>query len=40
MYTGYTVRLNNVIRSKNRDEIFKLDDINAFYLRSGLKFKI
>ena len=40
MYTGYTLRLNNVIRSKNRDEIFKLDDINAFYLRSGLKFKI
>lgn len=40
LYTGYTVRLNNVIRSNNRDEIFKLDDINAFYLRSGLKFKI
>lgn len=40
IYTGYTLRLNNVIRSKNRDEIFKLDDINAFYLRSGLKFKI
>ncbi|MCL5128816.1 MULTISPECIES: DUF6268 family outer membrane beta-barrel protein [unclassified Algibacter] len=40
LYTGYTLRLNNVIRSKNRDEIFKLDDINAFYLRSGLKFKI
>ncbi|WP_147678575.1 DUF6268 family outer membrane beta-barrel protein [Algibacter pacificus] len=40
LYTGHTVRLNNVIRDKNRDEIFKLDDINAFYLRSGLKFKI
>ena len=39
-YTGYTFRLNNVLRNENRDEVFKLDDINAFYLRSGLKFKI
>jgi hypothetical protein len=40
LYTGYTFRLNNVLRNKNRDEIYKLDDINAFYLRTGLKFKI
>ena len=40
MYTGFTFRLNNVLRNKNRDEVFKLDDINAFYLRTGLKFKI
>ncbi len=40
MYTGYTLRLNNALRDKNRNEIFKLDDINAFYLRTGLKFKI
>ena len=40
MYTGYTFRLNNVLRNKNRDEVFKLDDVNAFYLRTGLKFKI
>lgn len=40
LYTGYTFRLNNVLRNKNRDEIFKLDDVNAFYLRTGLKFKI
>ncbi|SFZ93939.1 hypothetical protein SAMN05428642_103439 [Flaviramulus basaltis] len=40
LYTGYTFRLNNVLRNKNRDEIFKLDDINAFYLRTGIKFKI
>ncbi|ULC58731.1 DUF6268 family outer membrane beta-barrel protein [Flaviramulus sp. BrNp1-15] len=40
MYTGYTLRLNNVLRNENRDEIFKLDDVNAFYLRTGLKFKI
>tara|TARA_R110000868_G_scaffold362750_1_gene625000 strand:+ start:148 stop:1032 length:885 start_codon:yes stop_codon:yes gene_type:complete len=40
MYTGYTFRLNNVLRNKNRDEVFKLDDLNAFYLRTGIKFKI
>lgn len=40
LYTGYTFRLNNVLRNKNRDEIYKLDDVNAFYLRTGVKFKI
>ncbi|WP_246067748.1 DUF6268 family outer membrane beta-barrel protein [Changchengzhania lutea] len=40
LYTGYTFRLNNVLRNENRDEVFKLDDVNAFYLRSGIKFKI
>ncbi|WP_396600428.1 DUF6268 family outer membrane beta-barrel protein [Algibacter sp. R77976] len=40
MYTGYTFRLNNVLRNKNRDEVYKLDDLNAFYLRTGIKFKI
>ncbi len=40
IYTGYTLRLNNALRDENRDEIFKLDNINAFYLRTGLKFKI
>ena len=40
MYTGYTFRLNNVLRNKNRNEVYKLDDLNAFYLRTGLKFKI
>jgi len=40
MYTGYTFRLNNVLRNKNREEVFKLDDVNAFYLRTGIKFKI
>lgn len=39
-YAGYTFRLNNVLRNENRDEVFKLDDINAFYLRTGIKFKI
>ncbi|PQV46251.1 hypothetical protein CLV33_11047 [Jejuia pallidilutea] len=40
LYSGYTFRLNNVLRNENRDEVFKLDDVNAFYLRTGLKFKI
>ncbi|TXE19891.1 hypothetical protein ES692_01125 [Psychroserpens burtonensis] len=40
MYAGYTFRLNNVLRDGNREEVFKLDDINAFYLRTGIKFKI
>ena len=39
-YIGYTFRLNNVLRNENRDEVFKLNDVNAFYFRSGLKFKI
>ena len=39
-YTGYTLRLNNVLRNKDQDEVFKLDNINAFYLRTGIKFKI
>ncbi|WP_231928699.1 DUF6268 family outer membrane beta-barrel protein [Formosa sp. Hel1_31_208] len=40
MYAGYTFRLNNVLRDENRDEVFKLDDVNAFYLRTGIKFKL
>lgn len=39
-YIGYTFRLNNVIRDKDRKEIFKLDNLNSFYLRTGIKFKI
>lgn len=39
-YIGYTFRLNNVLRNEDREEVFKLDDLNAFYLRTGLKFKI
>ncbi len=39
-YTGYTFRMNNILRDDNRDEVFQLDDVNAFYLRTGLKFKI
>ncbi|MEY8848499.1 DUF6268 family outer membrane beta-barrel protein [Psychroserpens sp. XS_ASV72] len=39
-YTGYTFRLNNVLRNSDREDVFKLDDLNAFYLRTGIKFKI
>jgi hypothetical protein len=39
-YIGYTFRLNNVLRNENRDEVFRLNELNAFYLRTGLKFKI
>ncbi|MFK7834225.1 MAG: DUF6268 family outer membrane beta-barrel protein [Winogradskyella sp.] len=39
-YIGYTFRLTNVLRNENRDEVFNLDPLNAFYLRTGLKFKI
>ncbi|MBT8324571.1 MAG: hypothetical protein HKN99_09560 [Winogradskyella sp.] len=40
MYSGCTVLLNNALRQEDRTEIFKLDQLNAFYLRTGLKFKI
>lgn len=40
MYSGYTFRLNNILRNEEKGEVFKLDDINAFYLRTGIKFKI
>lgn len=40
LYSGYTFRLNNTLRDKNRNEVFKLDDVNAFYLRTGIKIKI
>lgn len=39
-YAGYTFRLNNVLRNTNRDEVFRLNELNAFYLRTGIKFKI
>lgn len=40
VYSGYTFRLNNILRNEEKGEVFKLDDINAFYLRTGIKFKI
>ena len=39
-YAGYTLRLNNILRNNNRDNIFTLDNLNSFYLRTGIKFKI
>ena len=40
MYTGCTVLLNNALRKSDRSEIYKLDQLNAFYLSTGIKFKI
>ena len=40
VYSGYTFRLNNVLRNSDRDEIFGLNELNAFYFRTGIKFKI
>lgn len=39
-YSGYTLSMNNRLRDNNRKEVYKLDNINAFYLRTGIKFKI
>lgn len=39
-YIGYTARLENVLRDNERTNIFTLDNLNSFYLRSGLKVKI
>ncbi|RAJ13202.1 DUF6268 family outer membrane beta-barrel protein [Olleya aquimaris] len=39
-YIGYTLRMNNVLRNKDREDIYTLDNVNAFYLRTGIKFKI
>ena len=40
LYSGYTFRLDNRFRNADRDEIFQLNQRNAFYLRTGIKFKI
>lgn len=40
IYNGYTLRLNNVLRNDNRDNVFTLDDLNTYYLRTGIKFRI
>ncbi|WP_034057216.1 DUF6268 family outer membrane beta-barrel protein [Lacinutrix jangbogonensis] len=39
-YSGYTLSMNNQLRDDNREEVYKLDNVNAFYLRTGIKFKI
>lgn len=39
-YLGYTVRLNNVLRNNDRQDVFTLDNLNTLYLRTGLKLKI
>ncbi|QOD61937.1 hypothetical protein H9I45_05705 [Polaribacter haliotis] len=39
-YSGYTLRLNNVLRNADRDNVFTLDNLNTFYLRTGIKFRL
>lgn len=39
-YTGYTLSMSNRLRDENREDVFKLDNVNTFYLRTGFKFKI
>lgn len=39
-YAGYTLRLNNVLRNADRENVFTLDDVNSFYLRTGIKFRL
>jgi len=39
-YSGYTLNMNNRLRDENREDVFALDNVNAFYLRTGIKFKI
>lgn len=39
-YTGYSLSMSNRLRNENRDEVYKLDNVNTFYLRTGIKFKI
>jgi hypothetical protein len=40
VYNGYTLRLNNVLRNADRENVFTLDNLNTYYLRTGIKFKI
>lgn len=39
-YTGYSLRMNNRLRDKDREDVYKLDNDNALYLRTGIKLKI
>ena len=39
-YAGCTFMMNNVLRDKDRNDVYTLDQTNTFYLRTGLKFKI
>jgi hypothetical protein len=40
IYTGYTLSLTNSLENKNREEIFSLNEVKTFYLRTGIKIKI
>lgn len=40
IYTGYTISLKNDLDNIDRNSVFKLSDVNTFYLRTGFKYKI
>ncbi|WP_405605747.1 DUF6268 family outer membrane beta-barrel protein [Polaribacter sp. Asnod1-A03] len=39
-YCGYSLRIKNVLRNIDREHVFTLNNVNTFYLRTGIKFKI
>ncbi len=39
-YMGYTLRLNNILRDADRNEVFRINNLNTVYFRTGIKFKI
>lgn len=39
-FMGYTLRLNNILRDADRNEVFRINQLNTVYFRTGIKFKI
>ncbi|WP_246124345.1 DUF6268 family outer membrane beta-barrel protein [Bizionia gelidisalsuginis] len=39
-YAGYSLKMNNRLRDKDREDVYNLDNDNALYLRTGIKLKI
>ena len=40
LYGGHTIRNDIRLRDKNQDDVYKINETNTFYGRSGLKFTI
>lgn len=40
IYTGYTLSQKSILRDKDSEKVFTLDDVNTVYLRTGIKYKI
>jgi hypothetical protein len=38
-YAGYTISNDYRLRNNNRDEIYKIEEKNSLYFRTGIKFK-